>query len=313
MLMNRIRTYAYDLVDKVVRQLFENPILRRFLDMSMERHWRIKAQISCSPLLHRGEKFHSQNDEDGIISAILRRLKIDRGVFVEYGCGDGLENNTIQLLMRGWSGVWIGAADLSIQIPASSRKLQFEQEWVTLGNCVQIMQRGIQRIGANEVNLVSMDLDGNDLFFVQAILEHGFEPDVFVVEYNGKFPPPIRFSIDYDPAYSWSGSDYFGASLQSFIDVFDSFGFRLVCCNVTGANAFFVARRHAGLFADVSKEAEELFMPPDYNWFLRRGHAPDPRSIEHFLCKDLDEGPAQSPIALPHRGPVARRDYLASH
>ena len=130
-----------------------------------------------------------------------------------------------------------------------------------------------------------MDLDGNDFFFVKAILEQGVDPDVFIVEYNGKFPPPIRFTIDYDAAYSWSGSDYFGASLQSFVDLFDSFEFRLVCCNVTGVNAFFVAGRHAKLFADVSSQAEGLFMPPDYNWFMRRGHAPDPRSIEYFLGK----------------------------
>jgi hypothetical protein len=286
MLLKSLRTYTRNLVDSAVRRVFENPVLKRFLDMSTERHWRIKAQTSRNPLLHRGEKFHSQNDEDGIVSAIIGRLKIDDGVFVEYGCGDGLENNTVQLLMRGWSGVWIGATDLSVQIPVSSRKLWFKREWVTLDNCVEILRYGIQKIGANMVNLISMDLDGNDLFFVKAILEQGFEPDVFVVEYNGKFPPPIRFTIDYDPAYAWSGSDYFGASLQSFIDLFGSFGFRLVCCNVTGANAFFVARRHAHLFGDVPKEPEELFMPPDYNWYFRRGHAPDPRSIEHFLCKD---------------------------
>jgi hypothetical protein len=173
-----------DFVDKVVRQLFEHPMLKRFLDVSMEDHWRLKAQISCNPLLQRSEKFYSQNDEDGIISAILGRLKVDRGVFVEYGCGDGLENNTIQLLMRGWRGVWIGATDLKVRVPSSNRKLRFEREWVTLDNCVEIMQRAIQRIGANDVNLVSMDLDGNDLFFVQAILEHGFEPDVFVPSTN---------------------------------------------------------------------------------------------------------------------------------
>lgn len=290
MLMRRLRTYARDLVRKVSREsiseLLANPELKRSLDMSMEQHWRIKAQSSANPLLQRGEKFYSQNDEDGIISAILKRIKIDKGVFVEYGCGDGLENNTIQLLMRGWRGVWIGASDLSIRIPESSRRLRFEKGWVTRDNCVEIMRRGSQWIGGKEINLLSMDLDGNDLFFVQTILEHGYEPDVFIVEYNAKFPPPIRFAIDYDPAYVWSGSDYSGASLQSFIDLFDSFGFRLVCCNVTGANAFFVARRHADLFADVPKGAEELFMPPDYNWFLKRGHATDPRSIEHFLRKD---------------------------
>ena len=251
--------------------------------MSVERHWHLKAQASSNPLLRQGEKFYSQNDEDGIIGAILKRMGIDRGVFVEYGCGDGLENNTIQLLMRGWRGVWIGATDLMIRIPPASRQLRFERCWVTRENCVAVMQRGVQSIDAGGVNLISMDLDGNDLHVVQAILESGSDPDVFVVEYNAKFPPPIRFTIDYDPAHVWSGGDYAGASLQSFIDLFESFGFCLVCCNVTGANAFFIAKRHAELFADVPAEAEKLFMPADYNWSLRRGHGPDPRSIEHFL------------------------------
>jgi len=286
MVMKTIRRYAGSLVDSALRRGFENPILKRFLDMSTERHWRAKAQISHNPLLLQGEKFYSQNDEDGIISAILKRLKIDSGVFVEYGCGDGLENNTIQLLMRGWSGVWIGGADLCVRIPESSRQLHFEHQWVTLDNCVELMKRGIATIGATKANLISMDLDGNDFFFVKAILEQGYNPDVFIVEYNGKFPPPIRFAIHYDAGYTWSGSDYFGASLQSFVDLFESFGFRLVCCNVTGANAFFVVERHAKLFEDVPKEVQELFMPPDYNWWFRRGHGADPRSIEYFLGKE---------------------------
>lgn len=285
MTLNRLRRYAGNLVDSAVRRGFENPTLKRFIDMSTERHWRAKAQASANPLLLQGCKFHSQNDEDGIVSAILQRLKLDRGVFVEYGCGDGLENNTVQLLMRGWSGVWIGGADLVVRIPASSRKLHFVHDWVTLDNCAELMKVGLAKIGATKVNLVSMDLDGNDLFFVKAILEQGADPDVFIVEYNGKFPPPIRFSIDYDARYTWSGSDYFGASLQSFVDLLESFGLRLVCCNVTGANAFFVADRHMKLFEDVPKAVEELFMPPDYNWFVTRGHSVDPRSIEHFLAE----------------------------
>lgn len=275
--------YPREVLDQIVQHLCDHPILKRFLDMSMERHWHTKAQRSGNPLLQHGEKFHSQNDEDGILSAILTRLHRDQGVFVEYGCGDGLENNTLQLLMRGWRGVWIGNTDVRVRIPANSRTLRFEKDFVTRDNCVAIMQRGLRMLDAHEVNLISMDLDGNDLFFVQKILEHHYTPDVFIVEYNGKFPPPIRFSIDYDPAYVWSGSDYFGASLQSFIDLFASFEFRLVCCNVTGANAFFVAGRHAALFADIPPDAGALFMPPDYNWFFRRGHGPDPRSIEHFL------------------------------
>ena len=67
MLMKRLRTYARELVDRAVLQLVANPEVKRTLDMSVERHWHLKAQASSNPLLRQGEKFYSQNDEDGII------------------------------------------------------------------------------------------------------------------------------------------------------------------------------------------------------------------------------------------------------
>ena len=289
-MIERLKSYARGVVDKtvdhvayrVIRQLMENSELRRYRDLSTEQHWRTKAEQSGNPLLRHGAKYYSQNDEDGIVNAILARIGLTCGVFVEFGCGNGLENNTAQLLMQGWSGVWIDGGDLAVHVPEASRRLAFVRDWVTKDSCVPLMRRGLEAIGT-AVNLVSMDLDGNDLHFVRAILEAGYRPELFIVEYNAKFPPPIRFSIDYDPAYTWQGGDYSGASLQSFVDLFAQSGYRLVCCNVTGINAFFVRGDHADRFADVSADPRQLFMPPDYNWFIQRGHRSDPRSIEYFL------------------------------
>ena len=57
----------------------------------------------------------------------------------------------VELLMRGWRGVWIGAADLSVRIPESSRKLHFEHEWVTLDNCVDNLRSVVWlKIGADQ-------------------------------------------------------------------------------------------------------------------------------------------------------------------
>ena len=337
--MGRLKSYARSVVDRtvdhfayrVIRQLMENSELRRYRDLSTEQHWRAKAEQSGNPLLRQGAKFYSQNDEDGIVRAILGRIGLEGGVFVEFGCGNGLENNTAQLLMQGWSGVWIDGGELAVKVPAASTRLAFVRDWVTNDTCVPLMRRGLEAIGATAsrparasgtngasgaggagshagpagnmghgghagnaghtgngerdttVNLVSMDLDGNDLHFVRTILEARYAPELFIVEYNAKFPPPIRFSIDYDPAYTWQGGDYSGASLQAFVDVFDSFGYRLVCCNVTGINAFFVRGDHADRFADVPADPQRLFMPPDYNWFIQSGHRADPRAIEYFL------------------------------
>jgi hypothetical protein len=54
-----------------------------------------------------GFKVYSQADEDGILEAIFGRLRIDQGNFVEIGCGNGLENNTHYMLLKGWRGFWV--------------------------------------------------------------------------------------------------------------------------------------------------------------------------------------------------------------
>src|SRR5436309_10702084 len=62
-------------------------------------------------LLAHGLKLYSQYDEDAIITDIFRRIGESGRTFVEFGAGDGLENNSIHLLLRGWSGAWIEAGD----------------------------------------------------------------------------------------------------------------------------------------------------------------------------------------------------------
>ena len=54
-----------------------------------------------------GYKVFSQGDEDGVIAEIFRRIGTTDRRFVEFGCGDGLENNTAYLLFQGWSGLWL--------------------------------------------------------------------------------------------------------------------------------------------------------------------------------------------------------------
>jgi hypothetical protein len=248
-----------------------------------------------NPLLKYGGKVYSQNDEDGITFEILRRIGVTNGVFAEFGVGNGVENNTLALAAAGWSGFWVGANDLAFDTnPARSRKLNFhfQKAWITKSNIVHHYENGLELIERPRCDLISMDLDGNDYYFVEALLVSGATPKIFIVEYNARFIPPIKFKIDYDDNHRWVGDDYFGASLASFTDLFQMHHYFLACCNITGANAFFVRDEFRPLFKDIPAEIERLYASPKY--FLTglnvSGHPPSVKTIEQIFRR-LAPGP----------------------
>ena len=166
----------------------------------------------------------------------------------------------------------------------STQRFRFFSQWITRDNVVPVCSQGLSFLGEAGLDIISVDLDGNDLYIVQALLEAGIQPRLFIVEYNAKFPPPIKFSITYDERHRWNGDDYFGASLSSFDDLFRRFDYRLVCCNAqTGVNAFFIQNRYAHLFSDVPIELDALFVPPRYHRHRAYGHRTSPRVAELIL------------------------------
>jgi hypothetical protein len=200
---------------------------------------------------------------------------LSQGVFAEFGVGNGMENNTLILKALNWKGFWVGGEDMLFEIKQPKEDFSYLKEWVTLENIVELAQKGMNGLNAKEIDVISLDFDGNDLHFVEKLLQNGFKPKLFIVEYNAKFPPPVRWTIKYDPGHNWQSDDYFGASLMSFVDLFEQHGFRLVCCNShTGANAFFVRNEFTDIFADIPHDVNELYVPPRY--FIR--HSPGHRS-----------------------------------
>jgi hypothetical protein len=188
-----------------------------------------------------GFKVYSQYDEDGIIQEIFRRIGAGTKTFAEFGVDDGLENNTLKLLIEGWRGLWIEGSEQQVsRINAkfadvlSSRRLSVKCAFITRDNI-----NGL--IGAHftgEIDLLSIDIDGNDIYILESV--NIVNPRVIVIEYNAKFPPPISVAQRYDPGHRWKGTDYFGSSLEAITKVAARKGYSLVGCSIGGANAFYV-------------------------------------------------------------------------
>jgi hypothetical protein len=276
---------------KVFRRLFPKHITDPLLQQAAlsQEIARVRAQVRRDMpdnLLLQGYKIYSQTDEDGIIEAIFHRIGGGR-TFIEIGSGNGTENNTHALLLRGWRGVWVdGRADRIAFVRAevgASPDLLAEQAFVTRENVPTLAADWLRRLGTQDVDFFSVDIDGNDLAVLVASLEV-FRPRVICVEYNAKFPPPLKVSVEYDPAHVWSGDDYHGASLAALVSALAPFGYTLVTCNISGVNAFFVADSLAARFT--LYEPSRLFQPSRFHLCsLESGHTPSLKFLRHALAR----------------------------
>ena len=192
-------------------------------------------------LLRSGRKVYSQNDEDGIIGEIFRRIGTSSRRFVEIGAGDGLENNTVWLLLQGWSGAWVeGQTSLMAKISDKFGSLLASGHLSVLNTfATPESVRRLEREGFfSGIDLLSLDIDGNDYHIIAALEQ--LEARLIVVEYNAKFPPPHKFIMKYNAQFNWDMTDYYGSSLTAWDELLRAKGYALVGCNITGVNAFFV-------------------------------------------------------------------------
>ncbi|MBF0158452.1 MAG: FkbM family methyltransferase [Magnetococcales bacterium] len=226
-----------------------------------------------------GAKFYSQNDEDGIIAEIFRRIGTTNRIFVEFGVNTGLENNTLLLTYQDWQGVWMDGSEQNIAFirrkfaPLIERqRLQVAQQWIRVETINQVLQSF--RL-PEEIDLVSIDIDGNDYYIFESMT--AVRPRVCVIEYNAKLPPPILAVMRYDAEWMVHElTDYFGCSLAALTRMANRKGYQLVGCNITGINAFFVRDDLCGDLFYQPATAEALYQPPRYGFHhagtFRVGH-----------------------------------------
>jgi len=207
----------------------------------------------------------SQADEVGIISSILSRINLNQpGRFLEFGVGDGSENNSLHFLLKGWRVWWFGNEKLILEIPKGFSRLQYSQDWITKSS---ILERSSE-FSTFRPDVVSMDLDGNDYHFTKLLLEKDLRPAIWVQEYNANFGSDIDWVMPYNDSHQWDLSTYWGASLLSFVKLFNEFDYSLVCCNLTGVNAFFVDNKYVDYFPESQLSTMENYRPY-LPWFLK--------------------------------------------
>ena len=245
-------------------------------------------------LIKYGQKIYSQNEEDGIIQEIFNRIGTTNKTFVEFGIGDGLENNTLALLLSDWKGLWIEGSSRAVnnikdnfKSVINNERLKVVEAFITKDNINDIIS---SNISDKEIDLLSVDIDGNDIHIFNEISV--VNSRVVVIEYNAKFPPPIMFGVDYNPTHAWKGDDYVGSSLKYIEKNLNAKGYKLVGCDLSGSNAFFIREDLVGDKFLAPYTAEKHYQPAKYYLVgAMIGHQGTHASVEKCLsaCIKIQE------------------------
>ena len=208
-----------------------------------------------------GFRRYSQNSEDGILLFIFALIGVTNKTVLEICAGDGIECNAANLVINhGWNAILfdgdaerqkIGKAYYAKHPDTFTYPPRFVHAWITKENINQLIRD--TDLGG-EIDLLSLDLDGNDYWIWEAI--DAVNPRVVVAEIQCIWGNEKAVTIPYAPDFKTQYIDgfgvYSGASLQAFIKLARKKGYRFVGLEKFGFNAFFVrADIGAGVLPEV--------------------------------------------------------------
>ena len=192
-----------------------------------------------------GFKVFSQSNEDGLIQFLISQMTVPNKTFIEFGVEDYTECNTKFLLLHNnWSGLIMDGSKENMQKLRSSsiywrHDIKAVDVFITKENINKlIMDRGFQE----EVGILSIDIDGNDYWVWEEI--NCIKPYIVICEYNPIYGSEVSVSVPYKADFYRTDAHYsnlyWGASLGAYVHLGKKKGYKLVCLNKMGHNAFFV-------------------------------------------------------------------------
>lgn len=189
----------------------------------------------------RAERFRyrSQNDEDGLLLALFKRIGTTNRRCVEIGCGFNGGNSGFLVAECGWSGLMVDGNRkkiATIKVRFAGHDVTAEKHRVTRENIDAILR---MHEFTGEIDLLSIDIDGIDYWVWEALT--ACSPRVVAIEYNWLFGPVRAVTVPYDADFeigSRGTRSYRGASLAALAYLAQKKGYRLIATE--RVNAFFL-------------------------------------------------------------------------
>lgn len=188
----------------------------------------------------------SQNGEDGILDVLRKQLLNSNRYFIEIGSADGMQNNSSWLVVaEQYDGLMIEGNPRLVDrakrmLLNHSIGLECLNMFVNSENIQELKSLALH----SNPDVFSLDIDGIDYYIAKAIMDGGFRPKIFAVEYNSVFGPEQSMTIPYQENFVFAKAHftqlYYGVSIVAWRKLFNYYGYRFVTVDRKGVNAFFV-------------------------------------------------------------------------
>jgi hypothetical protein len=227
----------------------------------------------------------SQNGEEGMLLALLSGLGRPLERFVEIGCGNNGGNSGFFAGELGWEGLMVDRRAEAVAVCRKrfghNSRLRLVTAIVTPENVDDLVREaGL----SGEVDYVSIDIDSVDYWVLEALSV--VRPRVLVLEYNAYLGPERSVTVPRDADFTSVPKGYFGASLVALTKLAARKGYRLIACEETGVNAFFL---RSDLRPDIPG-AEPAAVFRRIKMPLGRSHEGAPRDAEAVAAKVFASG-----------------------
>jgi hypothetical protein len=209
----------------------------------------LQASGVILPLDQVGFSRFSEFEEDGHLLYLLTLAGSASRTVVEISSQDGRVCMATNLLVHHrWQGFLFDGDPVFVREgqrffaghPATrSAPPVMKAEWFTRENVNQVLgAAGVP----DEVDVLSLDIDGNDLYLWGAMK---MRPRILICEFNNAIPSELALTIPYKPDFSFAAlpaeqAMFRSASLAAFVAVGRRKGYRLVGMNALGFNAIFL-------------------------------------------------------------------------
>jgi FkbM family methyltransferase len=172
---------------------------------------------------------YSYLGEEVVIEKYINELNLEHRYCVDIAASDGVTmSNTLFLYQQGWSGLAVECDSKKFAALATHYQdfpnVILSKSMVTPDNVISLLKayQVPEKFG-----LLNLDIDGYEYFVLEKILSE-FRPAMICTEINESIPPPLKFTVKWNPGHFWAGDRFFGQSICQLNLLCEKYDYALV-------------------------------------------------------------------------------------